>query len=316
MAHIKTHGNKRGSALLSALFIMTLVAICATAMSMRLQLDIYRTRLTLDSDKLYLASQAVTFWAMDILSEQNILFKSAKAHGKLIDFPGQLQNIYPDVKTEGSIYDLQAVFNLNNLSDKKFQPLFLNLLEHIPSKMTASAREQLVNAITFAISPYQPKNGQDDALSPYLKYQPPYLPGFQLMNSPSQLRIIANVNAALYQTLMPYITALPEVTPININTASNLLLMSLGNGLSETELNELLQARGKEGFKNLNVITPLLQKLHIPNEQITLESIYYLSLSTTSSTDLNLTLYSVLKRSKDKQGHISIQVVTETLNTP
>ena len=76
MAHIKTHGNKRGSALLSALFIMTLVAICATAMSMRLQLDIYRTRLTLDSDKLYLASQAVTFWAMDILSEQNILFKS------------------------------------------------------------------------------------------------------------------------------------------------------------------------------------------------------------------------------------------------
>ena len=136
------------------------------------------------------------------------------------------------------------------------------------------------------------------------------------MNSPSQLRIIANVNAALYQTLMPYITALPEVTPININTASNLLLMSLGTGLSETELNELLQARGKEGFKNLNVITPLLQKLHIPNEQITLESIYYLSLSTTSSTDLNLTLYSVLKRSKDKQGHISIQVVTETLNTP
>jgi general secretion pathway protein K len=60
--------SHRGSALISALFIMTLVAIAATAMSTRLQLDIYRTRLTLITDKLYLASQYVTFWAMSELT--------------------------------------------------------------------------------------------------------------------------------------------------------------------------------------------------------------------------------------------------------
>jgi general secretion pathway protein K len=48
-----------GGALLTALFIMTLVAIVATAMSTRLQLDIYRTRLIVTYDKLYLASQAI-----------------------------------------------------------------------------------------------------------------------------------------------------------------------------------------------------------------------------------------------------------------
>ena len=60
-----------GSALISALFIMTLVAIAATAMSTRLRLDIYRTSTHINSDKLYLASQAVTWWAMDKLSAQN-----------------------------------------------------------------------------------------------------------------------------------------------------------------------------------------------------------------------------------------------------
>ena len=64
--------RNRGSALISALFIMTLVAIAATAMSTRLQLDIYRTRLTISSDKLFLASQAVTFWAMHTLSNESL----------------------------------------------------------------------------------------------------------------------------------------------------------------------------------------------------------------------------------------------------
>lgn len=60
----------KGSALLTALFIMTLVAIVATAMSTKVQLDIYRTRLILTHDKLYFASQAVTFWSMGQLADK------------------------------------------------------------------------------------------------------------------------------------------------------------------------------------------------------------------------------------------------------
>ena len=63
-----------GSALLSALFIMTLIAIAATAMSTRLQLDIYQTRMTINSDKLYLASDVVKFWAMEQLKQKSIFF--------------------------------------------------------------------------------------------------------------------------------------------------------------------------------------------------------------------------------------------------
>ncbi len=97
-----------GSALLSALFIMTLVAIAATAMSTRLQLDIYRTSLMLNSDKLYLASQAVSNWAMDMLSTKKNFYKALHDNGEVAIFPSSLQNIYPDVIIKGNLYDLQA----------------------------------------------------------------------------------------------------------------------------------------------------------------------------------------------------------------
>jgi general secretion pathway protein K len=59
--------SMNGSALISALFIMTLIAIAATAMTLRLQLDIYRTRLLLTTNKQHYAAQFATFWAIDTL---------------------------------------------------------------------------------------------------------------------------------------------------------------------------------------------------------------------------------------------------------
>lgn len=307
--------KNKGSALLSALFIMTLVAIAATAMSLRLQLDIYRTRLTVSSDKLYLASQVVTFWAMDKLKGKNISSKTIGERGKLIDYPPTLGSLYPGITTKGSLYDMQALFNLNNLSDKKFQPLFINILEHSLPQFSASDRQELVKEITYWLSPYQATHGRDYQSTYYLKQHPPYLPAFQLMQSPSELRLIKHIDALVYQTLLPFITVLPELTPININTAGHLILKSLGNGLNETQLNELLQARDQGGFRDLKTLSPLLQKLNIAGDQITLESIYYLNVALTSSDLLNLITYTVLKRSVDKHGHISVSIISESINT-
>jgi general secretion pathway protein K len=83
----------QGSALLTALFIMTLVAIVATAMSTRLQLDIYRTQMTLDSDKIYLASQAGTILSMAALANNKNTFSTADAEGKVLNIPNSLTNI-------------------------------------------------------------------------------------------------------------------------------------------------------------------------------------------------------------------------------
>ena len=307
--------TNRGSALLSALFIMTLIAIAATAMSTRLQLDIYRTRTAIESDQLYLASQAVTFWAMDALAMKKQFAATPNDDGKLLNFPNKLQRSYPNITTTGALYDLQARFNLNNLQDKKYHPLFLRLLEHTLGQKNESDSKSLMSAIDQWISAYQPDRGHESDVSYYLKQIPPYLPAHQLMQSVTELRLIRGINQKIYQRLLPKVTALPEITPININTASKSVLMGLGSGLNESQVNELILERGETGIKDMKDVSPLLEKLHIPSDQITIESMYYLSIATTTSVDRSLTTYSIIKRGKDLKGKVSIGLVSNTINT-
>ena len=315
MLQINQTLKKQGSALLSALFIMTLVAIAATAMSTRLQLDIYRTSIALTSDKLYLASQAVTFWAMNTLTMNNNEFIVGGENGKVANLPRYYQQNYPDVVINGALYDLQSRFNINNLRDKRFQLLFYKLMENAHVKLNAKQQKILLNAIYNRINIYQPGRGHDQAIEYYLSRKPPYLPGYQPMQSISELRLVQGVNAELYQKLLPYITVLPEVTPVNLNTASKTVLMSLGNGLTEANIEELIETRGQEGIKSMDKLTLLLQKFDIPKDQITIESNYYLSVATTSSADIYLTTFTIIKRSKDNMGNISVGIVQESLNT-
>lgn len=305
----------QGGALISALFIMTLVAIAATAMSTRLQLDIYRTRLTINNDKLYLASQAVTFWAMDKLSKENLQVRINNKEGKLLTFPSSLRRLYPDVSIKGEVYDLQGRFNLNNLQDKIFIPIFLRLLETSLKNTDNNQIRALIASIQYWISPYQPGRGHDEYLTYYQKQHPPYSPSYQFMQSVSEFRLVRGVNKSIYQTLLPDITVLPETTPINLNTASKELLKTLGNGLSESQVEEILNARINKGITTSQQLGELLQKIEIPTQQITIESTYYLCTATVSSQDLNLTIYTVIKRFRDQKQQLSVGIVSESINT-
>lgn len=306
--------KQQGSALLSALFIMTLVAIAATAMTTRLQLDIYRTRLTIDSDKLYLASQAVTFWAMAELTDKKNKFTKADKKNKLLDYPSKLATIYPGVKVTGGLYDLQARFNLNNLFDRKYQPYFYRLLNTLPTQLTPEQRVTIIVDIRSWISPYTPGREGEPFVKYYLEQKPPYYPGQQRMKNGSELRLIKGVDAATYQALMSYAVALPEPTPINLNTASKEVLRPLGNGLTENQVNQLIETRKEEGA-TLKDYNKLIQKFDIRAEQVTVESDYFLVIASASNNDLRLMRYTVIKRNKDQLGNFSVSIISESLNS-
>lgn len=307
---VKVASRVQGSALLSALFIMTLVAIAATAMSLRLQLDIYRLRTILTSDKLYLASQAGTFWAIDLLSQPNLTLPPTESPEIFAHYPKSLQRIYPQVTLSGNLYDLQAYFNINNLQDKKARALFLKLLE----VTTESSNKSLVDATSYWIHPYQPGRGQDQYLQYYSNQKPPYLPAYQSLQSISEFRLIKGVNAKLYEATTSLLTALPEPTPININSAPLDVLKLLGNGLTDSEANELIQARGKTGIADLNEISILLEKLDISRDQITLKSEYFLSIIKAVKEDRKLSCYTIFKRKEEKNGNISVKIIYNSLN--
>ena len=100
-----------------------------------------------------------------------------------------------------------------------------------------------------------------------------------------------------------------------MNTASLPLLRALGQGLTNTEAEELLQARGDKGITDINDIRLLMQKFNIGNEEITLESTYYLAEAITSTQDLSLSSYVIIKRNYDNQKHPVITIIQESYHT-
>ena len=304
-----------GSALLTALFIMTMVAIAATAITARLQLDIYRLRLIIASDRLYLASQAVLFWSMDTLKHHKKTLQSLNQDGKVLNYPKTNQFIYPGVKTSGELYDLQARFNINNLQDKAYRNLLLRLLTLLLKNLPEQERLALVQSAYLWVNPKNLSKDRDADLNYYLQQKPPYYPAFQPMSSISEMRLLKGMNKEIYNTLLPHMIALPEITPINIMTAPKLILMLLGNGLTESQAQEIIRMRRENNGLKPQSLTALLQKYKIPSAQITTESHYYLCIAKTSTDNLTLINYTILYVQQDPKGKRSIDVIFESFNT-
>lgn len=307
--------TQSGSALITALFIMTLIAIAATAMTMRLQLDIYRTRLTLTTDKLHYASQLVTFWAISELSQNKNPFAMSDLNGKVAQFPAKLSAVYPQFKLTGALYDLQSRFNLNNLTDPKYFLTMLRLLDDPNIHLKKEEKKQLVMTINQWISPYKPGHNKEDSLANYLGQNPPYLPAHQLLHSVSELRLLKGITASVYNTLLPQVSALPESTPLNINTMSPQLLHILGYGLTAEQIDTIIQKRAKKGITNQAKLTNLLKILNIRPEQVTIISQYFLCITTVTSADLTTVNFTILKRNQDKKGNSTVSLLSESLNT-
>lgn len=305
--------NNKGSALLSALFLMTLVAIAATAMSMRLQLDIYRTNLSLQSDKLYLSTEAVSFWAIGELLDANKHFTASDDQGKVANFPKQMAGLSPGIQIRGALYDLQGKFNLNNLTDQNYYPLFLRLINGLGTKLPVNDQEKIVIATRQWVSPYSPGRGSDAFINYYWQQKPPYYPSNQLLQSVSEFRLVLGVSAKIYEIAIPYIVVLPDTTPININTAPKKVLMALGGGLSEANAEEIITARGQHGITDLTELSILLDKMHIRRDQVTIDSQFFLSVAEVSNGTSRLISYVVLKRGKEDKK-LSVSVVSQSLN--
>lgn len=308
---------QKGSALISALFIMTLVAIAATAMTLRLQQDIYKTDLTIQSDSLYLASQGVVFWAMGEIANPKNTFTEMNAKGQIANFPKKMQSLFTGIQVSGDLYDLQGLFNLANLQlPTNLQDIssFNNLVKQILSK-PKSAQDAIFYALQDWQLPYDLGKGKDAYTSYYLSQNPPYYPSHQPMKSISEFRLLQDVSAQDYLKLLPFMTVLPERTPVNINTAPKPVLMSLQKDINESEVQEIIQARENGGINNLDKITPLLDKLKISTNQIVIASEYFLIVSTVSNQDLTLVNYTIIKRETDKNNRTHARIISQSLNT-
>ena len=94
-----------------------------------------------------------------------------------------------------------------------------------------------------------PFGAEDDA---YTRFDPPYRTSNTIITSPSELLAMSGVDLETYRLLLPYITALPSGTMLNVNTASDLVLASLSDDIDLSRSTSLIEERGGADFPDIN----------------------------------------------------------------
>ena len=242
--------RQRGVALVTALLVVSLATVAAVAMATRFQVDLRRTGNLLNGEQAYAYALAAESWAYVVMRRD---LQESKHDSLDEDWPTAL----PPIPVEGGfvngrVEDLQGRFNVNNLvkvdgSVNKVQLEYYKRLLDILG-LEPELAPALLDWMDKNIDATFPDGAEDDE---YLLADIPYRAGNRPIVDVSELRLVKGYTPEVMVVLEPYITALPVPTPININTATPVVLQALHQELDESDIEQLIASRDETAFTDL-----------------------------------------------------------------
>lgn len=263
--------RQRGIALITAILIVSLAVIAATAILSAGSMSIQRTSTLQETEKAWWYATGVEAWVKGILQRDARVNKL----DALSDIWAQpvaglpIENGF----LAGQISDMQGRFNLNNLgldntpttdgtgtgpAFQKWQIVFIRLFEQL--EIEPALARPISEAIKDWIDRDQnptPYDGAED--NEYLgnsreSGQPPYRAANRPMMSVTELMAVKGVTPEIYRALLPYVSALPVKTTINVNTAPEPVLRALVAQPSPL-LEEFIRSRVEKPIENIGELT-------------------------------------------------------------
>lgn len=296
--------GQKGMALVTVLLVSGLVSIMSISMISRQQIEIRRTSNMLDSDQSLVLGQGVEAWGRRILAVDG----KDNSSDHLAE-PWALG--LPPTEVEGGMVaglleDMQGRFNINNLvaQDPEFRNFskaqFERLLDYCEIEMEVA--EKVMDWLDLDSDPH-PFGAEDPY---YENLELPYRAANYRMVSPTELMLVAGVDTKGYGCLAPYITALPEATQLNINTASAEVLASLSDSITLQAAQELVDGRPEEGYESvaLFLAEPAIAGSALNDKYLTLTSTYFLGTAQVSVGKGETLLYTLFNRVDQKVDSI------------
>jgi general secretion pathway protein K len=295
--------RQRGVALITALLVVALATAAAVAMVSRQQLDIRRSSNLLAADQALLYAEGAEDWAAQMLR------RDRDKGGKTDNLGEDWATVLPPISVEGGqiaggLEDLQGRFNLNNLMrGKSVSEVDLKRFQRLLAAVGLTP--ELANAVLDWMDADGevrfPGGAEDDT---YSRLDPPYRTANRPFADRSELRLVAGFDAKAYAALAPLVTALPEPTPINVNTAPASVLMALADGLTKADAQALVDARGENGFGSVDEFLQqnVLAGRDVATQGISVASRYFLVRSNIEVGDLQTEFYSILARDDSGTG--------------
>lgn len=315
---------QRGVALLTAMLIIALVAIIGTGMLSQMNLALHRSGNIWQSEQAWWYAVSIENWLGKLLrqdAEFTDIDTLEEPWAEPVDYlpldGGALK---------GQVIDLQGRFNLNNLAASSSpandntnttttanpaeqDPVlaqFQRLIELVTDTDPVTARTIAASTrdwIDSDVNPTLPDGAEDDY---YLGLTPAYRAGNALMASPSELRLVKGVTPEIYAALEPYITALPQTTTLNVNTAPAPVLGSIAPDLPPTTGQSLVESRNNEPWQSVEAFlqAPALAGRQIDQSNLSVATSYFLAAGQITVDRAQVQFYSVLERADNGAVHV------------
>ena len=302
--------RQQGVALITVLLVVAIVTVVSAGIIARQQLSIRSSANQLTARQAWHYALGGEALAQAMLQRD---FKQAGgAPGEAVDHwrEAWARKIAPYEVEHGrisvSIEDLSGRFNLNSLvvnqqvnqiALQRFRRLLLRL------QIESLLAERLIDWLDDNQDVTGSYGAEDNQ---YLLLEPPYRAANRPMQDVSELRLLLELSERDYRRLLPHVSALPAATALNVNTASALVLSTLADTLSPQAAQQLVLARGAEGYRQLADFTnqPALAGLGVQASGLTLGSQYFAARSEVQLGERRRVLISVLQRGPDGRVHV------------
>ena len=288
--------RQRGVALVLAMLVMSLATMAAVSLHDAQQAAIRGAGNILTGGQAREYAAGMEDWASAILRRD--------AAASAFDDPreGWSSDLQP-LPIEGGLmrarlWDLQGRYNLNNLAQPGADAngelaVFRRLLANL------GLDPGLAEAVADWVDPDTESRlggAEDDH---YLRLSPPYRAANRPMADPSELRLVRGMQAPSYARLAPFVTALPEPTAVNVNSAPVAVLEALA--ADDGWLGPVLARRGREPIQSLAALQDA--GLGLPAARLTTASGYFLLRTHVVLGPVERTFDSLLRR---LQEHIMV----------
>ena len=268
--------RQSGVALLAALILMLAVVMVMGNIFYRHQIDITQAAASVHSDQALLLAMSGESWARQLLSDQ-------EDDREVDSFDEDWAQALPMLPVDGGmitgcISDLQGRININSFADYTAESLqqeidadtsglaiaWLRLLTQLDLLADPSRVAQIIDWLdedSSLINSWGAEKADYDGLLS------PRVPANSKITDISELAAIKGYQVAEVQLLAPWLSALPQPTTININTASQPLITALAGMLSQDIALLVMDERPFDSIDEFHQLIVKNTQLELPEVQ-------------------------------------------------
>jgi len=293
---MRSKNLQSGLAVVSAMLLAALVVSIAATIMFEQQRYINRIENHFNATQARWMGEASIHWTRAILAEDA---KSGAVDHLKENWALKLPATpFEGGSISGFITDQQQYCNLNNLmrsggANQENTDFFKRVMSTVG--VNPDAVEALKDWIDADFDVTYPYGAEAEH---YLTQPMPYRAGNQPLTEIGNLSRIQGFTEENIAKLRQYCSVLPEPTPINVNTASPVVLELMLPELSQFELQTIIAARDSRPFESLSEIGDLLDKtkLNISADKLSIGSNYFLVSSQTQFGKSTIRVEALLKR--------------------